>query len=104
MWVPKGKEYVLSHGEGVKMSSNGSTIMDIFQDLDDETRHVGLKMITDMTFNHRSELRQLCIQAANDGHAAEIFLCNDELARLLFLWLECGENMILTKLSWIENN
>ena len=43
-------------------------------------------------------------QAANDNDYAMWVLGDSQLEALTLLWAQCGEDMVLTRLSWQEEN
>lgn len=76
------------------------TTWDLFQSTDIPTRERALEYICD--YHKYSETFRDQTQAANDNDDAVLFVYDSRLQDLLFLWFECGQDDILTKLSWKE--
>lgn len=72
-----------------------------FESMTDEVRDRGLMYVMDHQ-SYLDTLNSASHTAANDNDDAAWFIYDSSLRDLLFLWLECNRDMVLTKLTWVE--
>ena len=68
--------------------------------MDLKTRLRGWKYINDDWRSSEYDIIRHNFEACNDNDDAIQFIYDDELKRLLQLWMACGQDDVLTKLSW----
>lgn len=71
-----------------------------FLAMDLKTRNRGVFYISDHFHLPQYDIVRHNFEAANDNDDAIQFIYDDELRRLLQLWIACGKDDILTRLSW----
>jgi hypothetical protein len=72
-----------------------------FQAMDLETRLRGWKYVNEDWRSSEYDIIRHNFEACNDNDDAVRFIYDEELERLLRLWIVCGQDDVLTKLSWV---
>jgi hypothetical protein len=69
--------------------------------MDLETRLRGWKYVNEDWRSSEYDIIRHNFEACNDNDDAVRFIYDEELERLLRLWIVCGQDDVLTKLSWV---